>query len=345
MKKARDRNTKLLPNSLRIISSCIKTVSTNAATAVRSAGASVATSLASEDDQKEQVLWAAFDSLESSPNAFHRVLLLGYLNGFQIFDVEDASGFSELVSTHDGPATFLQMLPTPGHGAGVGSGKYESAQPVVVIAGFREDEKITAFDYAGFGHSLSSGSSFQRPSSIRFYSLKSNEYVKAIDFRSAVLMLRCSSRVVAVGLEEQQIFCFDTLTLEKKFTVVTYPVPHLGEPGALGINTGYGPMALGTRWLAYPPCRPFLLNTGRVSLKSVSSSASPSTSPGGGTMMARYAVESSKQLAVGLLALGDMGYKKLSKYCPELLPDSGDSPGWKTGKLAASEPENAGVVS
>lgn len=61
-------------------------------------------------------------------------------------------------------------------------------------------------------------------------------------------------------------------------------------------------------------------------------------------MMARYAVESSKNLAAGLLSLGDMGYKKLSKYYPELLPDSPSSPGWKAGKLAASEPENAGVV-
>ena len=46
----------LLPNSLKIISSCIKTVSTNASTVVRSAGASVAASIAaSGDDQRDQV--------------------------------------------------------------------------------------------------------------------------------------------------------------------------------------------------------------------------------------------------------------------------------------------------
>lgn len=142
-----------------------------------------------------------------------------------------------------------------------------------------------------------------------------------------------------------QVYCFDALTLEKKFIVITYPVPRVGEHGAYGINTGYGPLAVGPRWLAYSPNRPFYLNTGRVSSKSLSSSASPSTSPGNGTMMARYAVESSKHLAAGLLTLGDLGYEKLSKYYPKLLPDSPSSPGWISGKLVASEPENAGMVS
>ncbi|EPS70977.1 hypothetical protein M569_03781, partial [Genlisea aurea] len=347
MKKAKGRNSKLLPNSFRIISSCIKTVSTNASTAVKSASASVAASVAYADDRKEQVVWAGFDKLEIDPIAFRRVLLLGYMNGFQIFDVEDGSSLSELVSRHDGPVTFLQMLPAPGHG--VGTAKYKLAYPMVIVVGFREEEKTTSLDYTCNGHARyasadsSSGTSCQPPSSVRFYSMKSNEYVKIIDFKSAVLMLRCSSRVVAIGLEEQ-IYCFDALTLEKKFIVVTYPVTRLGEPGAIDTNTGYGPMALGTRWLAYPPNRPFRPNTGRVRAKSVSSCVSPSSSPGSGTMMARYAVESSKHLAAGLLTLGDMGYKKLSKYYPDLLPDSCSSPGWKTGKLAASEPENAGVV-
>lgn len=60
MKKSKGRNNGLLPNSLRIISSCLKTVSSNAstvATTVRSAGASVAASVsASSEDHKDQVL-------------------------------------------------------------------------------------------------------------------------------------------------------------------------------------------------------------------------------------------------------------------------------------------------
>lgn len=129
----------------------------------------------------------------------------------------------------------------------------------------------------------------------------------------------------------EQVYCFDTLTFEKKFVVVTYPVPRVGEQGAVVVNRGYGPMAVGPRWMAYSPSRPFLFNTGRVSPKSLVSSVSPSTSPGNGTLMAHYAVESSKHLAAGILTLGDMGYKKLSNYY--------------TGKLAPAEPENGGLVS
>ncbi|KAL1558469.1 autophagy-related protein 18g-like [Salvia divinorum] len=349
MKKGKGKTSKLLPTSLRIISSCIKTVSTNASNAVRSAGASVAASISSPgDDRKEQVLWAGFDKLELSATSIRCVLLLGYLKGFQVFDVEDASGLSELVSRRDGPVTFLQMLPTPAKCDG--NGKYKSSHPILVVVGGNENERIPSAQYTGQGNSrrgstdTSFGSPIEPPTAVRFYSMKSNEYVKVIEFKSAVFMVRCSPRVVAIGLEEQ-IYCFDTLTLENKFIVMTYPVPRVGEQGSSGINTGYGPMALGSRWLAYPPNRPFLLNTGRVSPKSLASSVSPSTSPGSGTIMARYAVESSKHLAAGLLTLGDMGYKKISKYYPELLPESpSGSPGWKPGKLAVSEPENAGVI-
>lgn len=66
MKKGKGSSSKnsgggLLPNSLKIISSCIKTVSTNASTVVRSAGASVAASIsASPDDRKDQVFFQFF---------------------------------------------------------------------------------------------------------------------------------------------------------------------------------------------------------------------------------------------------------------------------------------------
>lgn len=66
MKKGKGKNNGLLPNSLRAISSCLKTFSTNASTVastVRSAGASVAASIssASSEDHKDQVHLSDFD--------------------------------------------------------------------------------------------------------------------------------------------------------------------------------------------------------------------------------------------------------------------------------------------
>ncbi|PON66266.1 Breast carcinoma amplified sequence [Parasponia andersonii] len=361
MKKGKGRNSGLLPNSLRIISSCLKTVSSNAGTVastVRSAGATVAATIsaaASSDDQKDQVTWAGFDRVELGPSVFKHILLLGYQNGFQVFDVEDASNFSELVSKRDGPVSFLQMQPIPAT-SGVQEGYRASHPLLVVVAG--DDANSPSMSQNGSqagglgrndGVDLMSGNCVNSPTTVQFYSLSSHSYVHVLRFRSAVCMVRCSPRIVAVGLATQ-IYCFDALTLENKFSVLTYPVPQLAGQGSVGVNVGYGPMAVGPRWLAYASNSPLVSNSGRVSPQNLSpSGVSPSTSPSGSSLMARYAMESSKQLAAGLINLGDLGYKTLSKYCVELLPDGSNSPvssssGWKVGKLAGTEMDNAGMV-
>lgn len=150
-----------------------------------------------------------------------------------------------------------------------------------------------------------------------------------------------------------QIYCFDALTLENKFSVLTYPVPQLGGQGVLGVNIGYGPMAVGPRWLAYASNNPLLPNTGRMSPQSLTPpGVSPSTSPSNGSLVARYAMESSKQLAAGLINLGDMGYKTLSKYYQDIVPDGSSPPlssnsSWKVSRGAShsAETDIAGMVS
>lgn len=127
----------------------------------------------------------------------------------------------------------------------------------------------------------------------------------------------------------------------------------MGGQGTSGINIGYGPMAVGPRWLAYASNNPLQSNTGRLSPQSLTPpGVSPSTSPSSGSLVARYAMESSKHLAAGLINLGDMGYKTLSKYYQELVPDGSNSPlstnsSRKVGRLAlhSAETDVAGMVS
>ncbi|XP_052186237.1 autophagy-related protein 18g isoform X2 [Diospyros lotus] len=360
MKKGKCKNSSLLPNSLKIISSCLKTVSTNASTVVRSAGASVAASIsASSDDRRDQVTWAGFDKIEFGPTTFKHVLLLGYLNGFQVYDVEDGSNFSELVSKHDGPVTFLQMLPIPAKSDS--DEGFRSSHPLLLVVAGDEPNNLRLSQTGAHGahlNSLSRGATLEChpakhvnfPTAIRFYSLRSNCFVKMMKFQSAVCMVRCSSRIVAISLATQ-IYCIDALTLENKFSVLTSPVPQLGGQGSIAVNCGYGPMAVGPRWLAYASSNLLVSSAGRVSPKNLTPSpgVSPLTSPSSGSMMARYAMESSKQLAAGIINLGDMGYKTVSRYCPDLLLDGPitqvpSSSGRKIGRLTASEMENAGMV-
>ncbi|GMI65303.1 homolog of yeast autophagy 18 (ATG18) H [Hibiscus trionum] len=341
-------NNRFLPNSLRFISSCLKTASSG----VRSASASVAASIAggSQEHPKDQVLWASFDRLELGPLSFKRVLLLGYSNGFQVLDVEDASNVSELVSRRDDPATFLQMQPLPEMSEGHEG--FRSSHPLLLVVA--DESKVSGLMLTGrdgFEEPKTENAPLS-PTAVRFYSLRSHNYVHVLRFRSTVFMVRCSPRIVAVGLATQ-IYCFDALTLENKFSVLTYPVPQAGGQGMLGINIGYGPMAVGPRWLAYASNNPLQSNTGRLSPQNLTPSpgVSPSTSPSSGSLMARYAMESSKQLAAGLINLGDMGYKTLSKYYQDFIPDGSGSPmssnsGRKVGRgaLHSAEIDIAGTV-
>lgn len=117
--------------------------------------------------------------------------------------------------------------------------------------------------------------------------------------------------------------CFNAATLEREYTILTNPVV-TGFPGSGG-GIGYGPLALGPRWLAYSGSPIDVSKAGRVSPQHLTPSATFSSSASNGNRVAQYAVESSKHLAAGIATLGDMGYKKLSRYCSELLPDSNSS--------------------
>ncbi|KAJ6876903.1 hypothetical protein NC651_029807 [Populus alba x Populus x berolinensis] len=260
-----NKNNRFIPNSLKFISSCIKTASSG----VRSASASVAASIAGDhQDRKDQVLWASFDKLELGPGSFKNVLLLGYSNGFQVIDVEDASNVTELVSRHDDSVTFLQMQPLPAEERGI---EHHILCSWYVACDESKSSGPVLSGRDGFNESHT-GNVAISPTIVRFYSLRSHNYVHVLRFRSTVYMVRCSPRVVAVGLATQ-IYCFDALTFENKFSVLTYPVPQLGGQGMGGVNIGYGPMAVGSRWLAYASDNPLVLNTRPLeSTKSYSSS-------------------------------------------------------------------------
>ncbi|KAH7666888.1 WD40 repeat protein [Dioscorea alata] len=320
----------LFPHSLRIISSCLKTVSANAgsvASTVRSAGASVAASIAvPAEEEKDQVLWAGFDKLELGPSSFKHVLLLGYSNGFQVLDVEDASSVCELVSKRDGPVTFLQMQPTPAKSDS--SEGFKASHPLLLVVAGDETKGMGTVQGGRLSALIKEttkepqpGNCFSTPTVVRFYSLKSHSYVHVLRFRSAVYMVRCSPRIVAIALAAQ-IYCFDALTLENKFSVLTYPLQ-----GAAGFNIGYGPMAVGPRWLAYAPNNPLLSNTARLSPQNLTPSpgVSPSTSPGNGSLVARYAMESSKHLAAGILNLGSS--RKVGRLPPSAHLSEADNAG------------------
>ncbi|KAK1308837.1 Autophagy-related protein 18g [Acorus calamus] len=332
------KNNGFFPTSLKAFSSYLRIVSSGAsavASTVRSAGASVA--LPTSTDGRDQVHWAGFDKLECEGDVLRQVLLLGFRSGFQVWDVEEADDVQQLVSRHEGPVSFLQTVnkPIPLKRS---EDKFADERPLLAVAGDGAVSGVNGVSEPpcnGNGISCQeSGNENFLPTVIRFYSFRTHEDVHFLKFRSAVYSVRCSPRIVAVS-QEKQIHCFDAATLEKDYTILTYPVP-LRILGSGGI--GYGPLAVGTRWLAYSGSPVIFSNTGRVSPQHLSHDSSFSASSNG-SLVAHCAKESSKQLAAGIVTLGNKGCKKLSKYYSD---PNFKSNGTINGHVA--DAENVGTV-
>ncbi|CAH2080630.1 unnamed protein product, partial [Thlaspi arvense] len=293
-----------------------------------------------------QVLWAGFDKGIS-----RQVLLLGYQSGFQVWDVEESDNVHDLVSRHDGPVSFMQMLSKP-ISSKEAADKFADSRPLLALSA---DGSLSAvqdtFSTSDGGSTLSSLDTKNGgfiPTVVWIYSLRSQSYIHVLKFRSAVYSVRSSARIVAVA-QAAQIHCFGAATLEKEYTILTNPI-FTGCSGFGGI--GCGPLAVGPRWLAYSGSPVAVSNSGRVSPQHLTPSRSFPVPASNGSLVAHYAKESSKQLAAGILTLGDMGYKKLSRYCSELLPDGSNSaqsgcPGWKVNGVVNGhlpEAESMGMV-
>ncbi|KAK4439844.1 Autophagy-related protein 18f [Sesamum alatum] len=317
----------IIPNSFKALSSYLKIVSSGASTVastVRSA-ASAASAIAERDSETkyDQVSWARFDKLELEGGITRQVLLLGCSYGFQVWDVEGADNVHNIVSRHDGAVSFMQMLPKP-MVSKQSVDKFADSHPLLIIcadASFSGGNNIQERSGNPCNRSTQQcQESLNRscvPTLVWFYSLRSQSYVHLLRFRSVVHLVRCSSRVVAV-LQSSQIHCFDAASLERVYTILTNPV----ATGCYGSGSiGFGPLSVGPRWMAYSGSQVVISNSGRVSPHCLNPSASFPSPTSHGNLVAHYAKESSKQLAAGIVTLGDMGYKKLSRYYSELLPE------------------------
>ncbi|KAJ6423267.1 hypothetical protein OIU84_024248 [Salix udensis] len=302
-----------LPSSFRAISSYLRIVSSGASTVARSA-ASAAQSIADRDDDAnhDQVRWAGFDKLEGDDGVIRHVLLLGYQSGFEVWDVEEANNVRDLVSRHDGPVSFLQMLPKPVTSEG-SKDKFEHNRPLLVVCsdGAQDGPATSCNGNVSNNHDPVNGSTV--PIVVRFYSLRSQSYVHVLKFRSAVYSVRCSSRIVAIS-QSAQIHCFNATTLEREYTILTNPMV-MGSPASGGI--GYGPLAVGPRWLAYSGSPVVAPNSGRVSPQHLTSSMSFSGFTSNGSLVAHYAKESSKQLAAGIGILAGKATGTVNGHFPD----------------------------
>lgn len=156
--------------------------------------------------------WAGFDRLELGSGETRHVLLLTYLNGFQVWDVEEARNVRELVSRRDGHVSFLRLQPRPySQDCHDGGGVLKAARPLLLVV-TGDGANTGSHSPGGFpgnynvgGVGCPPGAPLPHivPTMIRFYSLQNHSYVHVLRFRTGIYAVRCSPRVVVVALYNQ----------------------------------------------------------------------------------------------------------------------------------------------
>jgi hypothetical protein len=150
--------------------------------------------------------------LEGEGDTVQQVLLLGYRSGFQVWHVDESNNVRDMVSKHDGPVSFMQMVPNP-IASKKSEDKFASSRPLLVVCaadglfggGNNTKDGLTG-PLNGTSNSHDQMNGNYMPTSVQFYSMKSHSYVHVMKFRSVVYSVRCSSRIVAVS-QSTQVYC------------------------------------------------------------------------------------------------------------------------------------------
>ncbi|KAG0346931.1 Breast carcinoma amplified sequence 3 [Podila humilis] len=183
----------------------------------------------------DAVRFSAFDWIDSgdrNKSTRRFCLLLGYVDGFQIWDITHPDNIHEIVSVREkeNDVSFIKVLPTPRIPAGKVD-QFEQDRPLLAIISHKSNDGIAA----------------QRK--LQIYSLTSHQIIKTIDFGDGpdddVSALDINERGLVVALsspgENTKLHLLNQLTLNP-----LYP-----KQSVLNDASTPGVIVLGTRLLAY----------------------------------------------------------------------------------------------
>eukprot|EP00929_Paragymnodinium_shiwhaense_P038862 TRINITY_DN20479_c0_g1_i1.p1 TRINITY_DN20479_c0_g1~~TRINITY_DN20479_c0_g1_i1.p1 ORF type:complete len:789 (-),score=122.29 TRINITY_DN20479_c0_g1_i1:709-3075(-) len=174
-------------------------------------------------DDVKHILWLSVErAFWPSPNSSRLFLVVGYTDGFQIWDLEDAQAPQEVLSKQDKAVSLVRLLPVPqtlGDEPPADGSKAQglaNAPMVAYLTGRDAGNKV-----------------------VRLYSAKKHDTIHFLRLEEPAKLLQATRRFFAVGTTKQ-VDVYDALTFEWSFKV------NCNAPPAF---------ALGPRWLAYnlPP--------------------------------------------------------------------------------------------
>lgn len=183
-------------------------------------------SQSSKAEEKETIQWVRFaytevndGSRDYSGTAPPLLLVVGYVNGVQVWCISANGEAQEVLSWRQGPVRALNILPAPD--SSCGNDTFASKRPLVALC--------------------DSSSPGQQFCSVSIVSLKTMDQVHSIRFKEPINEIRSNKRVLAVTFQDK-ICVYNACTFKECFCITgCFPV--------LGPNVN--PIALHTRWLAF----------------------------------------------------------------------------------------------
>ncbi|KAM7310438.1 BCAS3 microtubule associated cell migration factor [Ixodes scapularis] len=178
-----------------------------------------------KSDEKEAVQWLqfacteAYGGTEKNRNASPLLIVVGYMNGVQIWCISTNGEAQEVLSWRQGPVRVLNILPTPDSSSG--NDMFASKRPLVALC--------------------DSSNPGQQFCSVSIVSLKTMDQAHNIRFKEPVREIHSNKRVMVISFQEK-ICVYDAHTFKERFCISgCYPCP--------GPNNN--PIALHSRWLAF----------------------------------------------------------------------------------------------
>ncbi|CAI9719521.1 Breast carcinoma-amplified sequence 3,Breast carcinoma-amplified sequence 3 homolog [Octopus vulgaris] len=188
---------------------------------------------AQKTDDREKVQWVRFEQCDANdfsrnPDFAHLdvkvgplVIILGYTNGVQVWNLTTKGEAQEVMSIRQGPVRAVRILPTPVP-VFEEVDSFASKRPLMVIC--------------------DSSNSCQSYCSARLVSLKTGEECHSLSFKTLPIQnVECNARVVITVFAEKMAV-FEACQFRQLFWITNcYPCP----------GPNINPIALGARWLAY----------------------------------------------------------------------------------------------
>eukprot|EP00511_Aplanochytrium_stocchinoi_P000300 CAMPEP_0204822916 /NCGR_PEP_ID=MMETSP1346-20131115/1099_1 /ASSEMBLY_ACC=CAM_ASM_000771 /TAXON_ID=215587 /ORGANISM="Aplanochytrium stocchinoi, Strain GSBS06" /LENGTH=1318 /DNA_ID=CAMNT_0051949393 /DNA_START=205 /DNA_END=4161 /DNA_ORIENTATION=+ len=244
--------------------------------------------------QRDKILWTYFQTYEQQQH-----LLIGYTDGFHIWDASEGTRVKEVASVRDGSAVrIVQYLAHPqpivsNDYASTDGSDLDCARPLLAVckAQISNSNPILGEDADHNGNN--------NTTILYIFSLALQRYIKEIRFKSKVLGVQSHEHAVVVALRTS-IHGLCVRTLEKQFSMNCYPSP--SESGVL---------ALGARWLAYAGYQPVV---GTPEDKDFPGKGGESNDSSDADRAWKNVTIAAKGLASGLSYLSDLGIQYVQNH-------------------------------